>query len=255
MYWICAKTASNGGLYLIPTASLAITESGYYIFDTLLFLVCELNWRGLRPRTSEVLGVENATHGSGLAVSQHRIFWRYRGSSSDALRRLLLVYSEKLPPIIRKREWEIAFHYPEPIGDIRLLLRANHGSDIFIHSEVFTHNYYRLGLSSTPKTILDLGANIGLTAIYFHRCFPDAALACVEPMPQNLSVLERNLGLNDVGATVFRGAVDVADGRTSMEIASKDYGHRIKSQAKSTALHIQVTSFSIPTLLNTLGWE
>src|SRR5262245_22207843 len=104
---------------------------------------------------------------------------------------------------MRTKELTIGFRYPEPIGNIQLLLRANVGSDGFIHGEVFEHEYYRLPLLAPPKTILDLGANIGLTAVYFSRLFPMAALACVEPVPENLRVLARNLELNAIRATVI----------------------------------------------------
>src|SRR5437773_4672900 len=105
--------------------------------------------------------------------------WRNRAGTLDFAKSLLWVYAGKLRAPERPREWEIGFRYPKPIGDLRLLLRANHGSDAFIHGEVFCHEYYRLPLESPPATILDLGSNAGLTAVYFGRLYPDAKLACV----------------------------------------------------------------------------
>ena len=55
--------------------------------------------------------------------------------------RLFFVYSNRLPKFIRRSEWVIAFHYPEPIGSLRLVLRINKGSDGFIHEEAFEHNH------------------------------------------------------------------------------------------------------------------
>ncbi len=182
--------------------------------------------------------------------------WRYRGSLGDACRRFLFVYSSKLPRFIRPEEWLIGFRYPEPVGVVRLFLRSNGGSDAFIHSEVFEHNYYDLSLRYAPKTVLDLGANIGLTTIYFRFCFPDAALACVEPMPGNLWLLRKNLQLNNVDATVFPGAADAEDGRVLMRVDSMDYGHRVlKSGDGCEDKLLEVPAFSIPTLLDVLGWD
>jgi len=157
---------------------------------------------------------------------------------------------------MQRPEWVIAFHYPQPIGDLRLLLRTNKGADGFIHGEVFEQNYYHFELPCPPTTILDLGANIGMTTIYFHRCFPNAELACVEPMPGNLSVLRENLRLNAVKATAISGAVHPTDGRLMMEVARKDYGHRVAKPCETSGeQYIEVPAISVPTLLRMLKWN
>jgi len=182
--------------------------------------------------------------------------WRHRGSVRDVFARLYLQYSEKLPVFMRCSELQIGFRYAEPVGRLQLLMRTNAGSDAFIHSEVFEHNYYQLGLRSVPATILDLGANTGMTAIYFRRSFPGVPLACVEPMPGNLRVLRRNLELNKVNAEVIAVAVDASDGFIQMEVSVKDYGHRVLGSGEiSGREHIEVSAYSIPTLLSQLGWD
>jgi len=182
--------------------------------------------------------------------------WRHRGSLFAFFARLLFLYSHRLPKLVRRSEWVIAFHYPDPIGGLRLLLRTNKGADGFIHGEVFEHNYYHFVLPCAPKTILDLGANIGMTAIYFHRSFPNAELACVEPMPANLRILRKNLQLNTVKATIISGAVHPADGRLLMEVAGKDYGHRVVKHSETVGeQYIEVPAVSIPTLLGILRWD
>jgi FkbM family methyltransferase len=182
--------------------------------------------------------------------------WRHRGGLLAFLARLLFVYSDRLPTFMRRPECVIAFHYPQPIGSLRLLLRTNNGADGFIHGEVFEHNYYHFGLPCAPTTILDLGANIGMTTIYFHRCFPEAELACVEPMPGNLSILRENLRLNSVKATLIPEAVNPTDGRVLMEVARKDYGHRVAKLGETSAeQYIEVPAVSVPTLLGMLKWD
>lgn len=181
--------------------------------------------------------------------------WRYRANVFDFARRLVYFYAAKLPKGIRIQEWTIGFRYTAPIGNIRLLLRANAGSDAFIHSEVFEHGYYRVPLALPPATILDIGANTGLTAVCFGRTYPEARLACVEPVPDNLRVLVRNLELNSINATVIAGAVDVKDGRLLMELGPMDYGHKIANPSQVRAeCSIEVAALSIPTILGRLGW-
>lgn len=48
-------------------------------------------------------------------------------------------------------------------------------------------------LPLTVETVLDVGANIGAAALYFHSHFPQARLLCVEPSPLAFPLLQRNL--------------------------------------------------------------
>lgn len=43
-----------------------------------------------------------------------------------------------------------------------------------------------------PRSVLDLGANIGLTAAHFKSMWPEAQVVMVEPNPENLALAERN---------------------------------------------------------------
>jgi FkbM family methyltransferase len=187
--------------------------------------------------------------------------WRQKMRLQDFFLRLMWIYGARRGSAnrgigARRREWTIGFRYPRPIGNVRLRVRANDGADAFIHSEVFEHEYYALPLATPPATILDLGANVGMTAVYFSRVFPDAALACVEPVPDNLRLLKKNLELNGVEAAVFAAAVDVADGRTVMELDLRDYGHRISpAPTRGEAGRIEVAAVSVPTLRQQLGWD
>jgi FkbM family methyltransferase len=182
-------------------------------------------------------------------------FWPTRASLRDFFKTLLWVYSPGLPRALRKQERIIGFRYPAPIGDVRLLLRDNKGSDGFIHGEVFGHQYYRLPLASPPRTILDLGANTGMTAVYFGRMYPGAQLACVEPVPGNLRVLEKNLELNSIQATVLAAAVDARDGHVRMELLANDYGHRVAASSGDQSCEtIDVPALSVPSILRRLAW-
>jgi FkbM family methyltransferase len=148
------------------------------------------------------------------------------------------------------RERIIAFRYPQPTGFLRLALRANGGVDCFHHCEVFEREYYRLPLGRTPATVLDVGAGIGLTAVYFSRLFPQARLACVEPDPESLCVLARNLSLNGVRARGFQAAVRAADGQLLIKQGAK---YVVPPATFSSGLYAMTTS--IPAIIASLGWD
>jgi hypothetical protein len=96
----------------------------------------------------------------GWLIQNFATAWRHSLGVEDFAKRILYLYSHRLPGL-GNREWTIGFRYRQPLGALRLVLRSNAGSDGFIHSEVFEHEYYNLNLRKAPETILDLGANIG----------------------------------------------------------------------------------------------
>ncbi len=68
-----------------------------------------------------------------------------------------------------------------------------HSSDIFTYDHIFRNFEYKVTLSKKPKVILDAGANIGFSAIYFANQFTDAKIYAIEPETANLEVLKKNI--------------------------------------------------------------
>ena len=177
-----------------------------------------------------------------------------RGSVADFFRAMAWIYAGALPAALTPREWLIGFRYPAPVGAVRLWLRSNAGADAFTHSEVFERQYYRLPLRAAPATLLDLGANIGLSAIYLARLFPGSRLACVEPVADNLRLLARNLALNGVAAEIIAAAADIRDGVVVMERQAMDYAHKVAEPTSPAASLFRVSGMSIPSMMRRMGW-
>jgi FkbM family methyltransferase len=177
----------------------------------------------------------------------------------NQFRYLLWLYSES--PLIRRiapAEFRITFKLGASLGEATLSVRCNDGSDAFIFSEVFEHRYYDVLLPMTPATILDVGANIGLTAVFFRRKFPSATIVCVEPMPNNAEILERNIRQNHLDITVIEKALCVHDKPVTMVVANKDYGHRvfgIKNSDNANGATIEVPGVTVSSLLESLRWQ
>jgi FkbM family methyltransferase len=49
----------------------------------------------------------------------------------------------------------------------------------------------------TPRIIIDVGANVGATALYFLSQYPSSRVLCFEPAPLNIEYLRRNTGFTD----------------------------------------------------------
>lgn len=67
-----------------------------------------------------------------------------------------------------------------------------------LYEEVFKKHTYYVDLETTTPVIIDCGANIGMTTLYFHKQYPKADITCIEPNPKALYYLERNLEKNGV---------------------------------------------------------
>jgi FkbM family methyltransferase len=79
-----------------------------------------------------------------------------------------------------------------PLLDKMVLLRMNN-SDLVIFLGTFLHGDSWLEKRFEPKTILDLGANIGITALQFIRQFSQATIIAVEPDSDNFKILQLNI--------------------------------------------------------------
>ena len=76
--------------------------------------------------------------------------------------------------------------------DRPVFIRA-HTSDFFVYREIFELNIYQSALPAQVRTIIDAGANIGLTSLFFARQYPSARIIAIEPAAENLRVFRRNL--------------------------------------------------------------
>jgi pantothenate kinase len=52
---------------------------------------------------------------------------------------------------------------------------------------------YYIPSSLNPEVILDIGANIGITAIWMSRKFPTAKIYCFESTQNNFDILQKNI--------------------------------------------------------------
>lgn len=65
-------------------------------------------------------------------------------------------------------------------------------TDFLVFEQVFLLEEYNIPISNEVKTILDLGANVGYSAIYFAHRFEEADIICVEPESKNFDSLKLN---------------------------------------------------------------
>jgi FkbM family methyltransferase len=96
-------------------------------------------------------------------------------------------------------------------GNRRMFVVSDYG-ELQVMRDIVLEQEYALPVAD-PRTILDLGANIGLASAWFRAHYPAARIVAVEPDPDTFAKLERNLG-GDEAITLVQAAV----GRESGEL-------------------------------------
>jgi FkbM family methyltransferase len=85
--------------------------------------------------------------------------------------------------------------------NIKAYCRKN-SSDFRVFQQIIINEEYKSVINSITKnnidvkTIVDCGANIGLSSVYLSDFFKDAKLYCIEPDGGNFSILQENIALN-----------------------------------------------------------
>jgi FkbM family methyltransferase len=88
--------------------------------------------------------------------------------------------------------------------------------DALVYHEVINDEVYRLPddirAEINGKPIVDIGANIGLAAIYFASRYPDSPVTAIEPHPRNYRILDMNAGSYGDQITVMKAALGAQPG-------------------------------------------
>lgn len=102
-------------------------------------------------------------------------------------------------------------------NDMRALMGMYH--------EIIYQEHYQFVTDNQTPVIIDCGANIGLSVLYFHRAHPTAQIIAIEADPSVAKILRQNLAANGCSATVIEKAAWInSDSEISFGQAGADSG-------------------------------
>lgn len=112
----------------------------------------------------------------------------------------------------------------------------NRTYDTNIFYQIFIEEELEMKYNGRINNILDLGANIGLSTLFFLRKYPETSIISVEPDLNNFKVLERNTcnygnvkrlnsGIYGKNCTLY--LVDIGEGEASYRVLEFSNGYRI----------------------------
>jgi len=117
--------------------------------------------------------------------------------------------------------------------DTKLTYRCTRG-DLLSLREVWMDEVYRLPAGGSPRSLIDLGANIGLASVWFARTYRCKLIVAVEPVPANVRLMRRNLRQNGIAATVLECAVGPAASEARFTPSQEPNSGRLARDGKLT---------------------
>lgn len=97
----------------------------------------------------------------------------------------------------------------------------NETSFRILYNEIFKVNEYKFSARTASPLILDCGANIGMSILYFKKLYPRARVIAFEPNPETFTLLERNIRQNNLRDVQLVNAA-IGDSAGEMEFYVND---------------------------------
>ena len=131
----------------------------------------------------------------------------------------------------------------------KISLRTYSG-DIAMFYEIFWQKIYGVAteINITPQVIVDAGANIGMTSLFFSKYFPKATIYAIEPDADNFEILTENLSEEIHKGNLIPLKAAIADTDAEVFIEKRNYAYNSKvSETEETGN--KVKAYSPHTLL------
>ncbi len=104
----------------------------------------------------------------------------------------------------------------------------SHTTDISVLKELLVGDSYEpLPAQADVHTVVDLGANVGLSFRWLRARYPHARFVCVEPEPGNLAILEANVRAVDPEAIIHAACIGGRERRVALTTTSGEWGFRM----------------------------
>lgn len=153
------------------------------------------------------------------------------------LREALHVLPPKEPVIVLRNGWKISY-------------RRETG-DRYCFNEVWLEKAYEPPNFdwSRCKTIIDVGANIGCSSLYFSHRAPQARIISCEPAPENFAMLQKHIEMNGLSGKILplKIGIDEKEGTSTFYITKTTGGHSLYNYEEN-ALPLEIKTKTLAQL-------
>ena len=99
--------------------------------------------------------------------------------------------------------------------------------------------YERMLVAGEPPLIVDCGANIGLSALYFASRLPKAKIIGIEPARDNVELARKNTGQNPSVAIIEAAVHDVAAALEIVDPGAEKFAYRVREAHIRSATSVE----------------
>lgn len=132
-------------------------------------------------------------------------------------------------------------------------------TDQEVFRKIFVRNEYGFVTPPGVGTIVDAGANVGYSVLWFRRQYPEARIIALEPDPENFAVLSANCG-HLPGVTLLQAALWGTDGEVRIETHNgkgrdlRSWGRRTSAPDAASAEAVAVPALSPRSVMERAGF-
>ncbi len=111
-----------------------------------------------------------------------------------------------------------------------------------IFQEIWRYRQYTPSFfhGSAPRTVVDIGANIGIFSLYARQRWQDARVVAFEPAPENFALLQENVrSCSGRAIEIRRAAITEGKGTTSFYLKREAGWHSIFSEPDSQKITVE----------------
>jgi FkbM family methyltransferase len=125
--------------------------------------------------------------------------------------------------------------------------------DLEVWRDVFADGDYDAALPEDPRVIFDLGAHVGLSALYYALKYPEARVYAFEAEPSNAALLAENLAPLE-NAFAFPYAICGSDRPVTLHVHERSVSHSLVERSAS-GREVEVSGRGLDSLMDELGLE
>lgn len=189
-------------------------------------------------------------------MSRRRIWLRQLGLSITRLWRYQAYFGHQSYEIWAKESFSRGavnrpFRVKREPNDVTIRLGT---TDVEVFGQVIANKAYDLPIPP-PKTIIDGGANIGLSSVFFAERYPHSRILSLEPDAANFQILQENVRPYK-NVVPLRGAIW---GRNEMlklqHSAAGAWGHSVHAMDGSERTNAHVRGWTVDSLMDLMNWN
>lgn len=127
----------------------------------------------------------------------------------------------------------------------RLFIRGG-TTDYFTAMEIFSHHQYVFSQTDSLRdatTVIDLGANVGFSLLYFAHLCPKARIIAFEPHPDHAAQVRKHIEANGLAGRVTLHEAAAGTERSQMHLSNQGAGSAVIASGGEGTLAIPVLDF------------